>query len=98
MSRERIAIDISDAPGLLELAEEVRRTNKPRVLRRADEDLAVIAPIKKKVTRSPFKKKSEADIDAFLAAAGSWKDMDTDKIKEDIAESRRISTKPRPEL
>lgn len=98
MASEYIPLDISTAHDLLELAEEVRRTNRPRLLRRANEDIAVIAPVRKRPVRSPFKKKSSADIASFLSAAGSWKDEDTDKLKADIYESRRLSTRPRPDL
>ena|SRR5436190_22716760 len=36
-----------------------------------------------------------ADREAFLASLGGWKDLvDTDKLVEDIYESRRISTRP----
>lgn len=100
MASEYAPIDISkgNAPDLAELAEEVHRTNRPRVLRRADEDIAVIAPVKRPVKRSLFKKKSQADIEAFLSAAGSWNDEDTDALKEAISASRHLSTKPRPEL
>lgn len=38
-------IDIDDVPELVALAEEVRRTNKPRVLRRGSEDIAMLAPV-----------------------------------------------------
>jgi len=30
---------------------------------------------------------------AFIAAAGSWKDIDTEKLKEQIYESRKISSR-----
>lgn len=85
MASEYAPVDVSNTPELLKLAEDVRKTNRPRVLRRADEDIAVITPVKKKAVRSPFKEKTQADIDAFLAAAGSWKDEDTDKLKETIS-------------
>lgn len=47
MASEYASIDLSKGkmPDLAELAEEVHRTNRPRVLRRADEEIAVIAPI-----------------------------------------------------
>ncbi|MDP8923496.1 MAG: hypothetical protein M3O34_11540 [Chloroflexota bacterium] len=38
------SLDISNVPGLIEIAEEVRRTREPRVLRRNHEDLAIILP------------------------------------------------------
>lgn len=37
-------MDISAAPELLALAEEVRRTGRPRLLRRANTDLALLVP------------------------------------------------------
>ncbi len=101
MAHELTPIDISatGGPSLANVAEEVRRTNRPRLLRRADEDIAVISPVRKPAQRSPFKQKSQADIDAFLSSAGGWKDIvDTDKLKADIAASRQLPIKPRPEL
>ena len=100
MAPEYPAIDISKdtAPNLAELAEEVHRTNRPRILRWADEDIAVIAPVKKAAKRPTLPKKSPEDMEAFWSSFGSWKDVDTEQLKADIAESRRISTKPRPEL
>lgn len=38
-------IDISNVPELLRLAEEVQQSNKPRLLTRDDEQLAVIMPV-----------------------------------------------------
>lgn len=101
MASEYAPIDIStgNAPDLAALADEVHRTNRPRVLRRADEEIAVIVPVKKRAVRSPFRKKSQADVEAFLSSAGGWKDVvDTDKLKADIAASRRLPVKPRPDL
>lgn len=98
MATEYISVDISKTPDLLEVVEEVHRTNKPCLLRRADEELAIISPVKKGAKRSPFKRKSPADMEAFLSSAGGWKDVDTDRLKADIYESRRLSTKPRPDL
>lgn len=54
--------------------------------------------MKKETKRSAPRKKSKADIASFLASAGGWKDVDTDRLKEDIYESRHLSTKPRPDL
>ncbi|GEM_PF-4145758 len=45
MSRETEPIDVSDVPELLHLAEEVRATRSSRLLRRADDDLALLVPI-----------------------------------------------------
>lgn len=96
-------IDISNNPDLLRLAEDVRRRNTSAVLRNGDEEIAVVMPITDAGTRtarrSPFKKKSQADIDAFLASAGGWKDLvDTEQLKREIAESRARSGRPPIEL
>ena len=44
------------------------------------------------------KGKTEKDLEAFRSAAGSWKDVDTDKLMADIYESRRHSSRPPVEL
>jgi hypothetical protein len=55
MAHEDPAIDLNkgDVPDLAELAEEVHRTNRPRLIRRADEDIAIISPIRKVAKRQP---------------------------------------------
>ena len=100
MAHEYPAIDLNSGhvPDIAALAEEVHRTKQPRVIRRADEDLAVIVPVKKAVKRRALPKKSPEDMEAFWSSFGSWKDVDTEQLKAANAESRRISTKPRPEL
>jgi hypothetical protein len=102
MAHEHETLDISNNPDLLRLAEEVRRRNSATVLRNGSEDVAVMMPVvstgKRKATRSPFRKKSAADMAAFFASFGGWKDVDTDRLKADIYESRNRSTSPRPEL
>ncbi len=91
-------IDISDVPEILRLAEEVRLAGEPRVLRRDGEDLAVVVPLPKPKKHRRGHVLSAADYEAFRSAAGGWKDLDTDKLIEDIYESRRISTRPPVEL
>jgi len=97
MAEQPKAIDISDVPDILRLAEEVRRAGEPRVLRRDGEDLAMVVPLPR-AKKSRFKKPTEADLEAFRSAAGGWSDIDTDKLIENIYESRRISTRPPVEL
>jgi hypothetical protein len=96
-------IDISNNPDLLRIAEEVRRRNTSTVLRNGNEDVAIMTPVadgaKRTTGRSPIKKKSAAAMAIFLSSAGGWKDLvDTDKLKADIYESRRLSTRPHPDL
>jgi hypothetical protein len=61
MAKEPKHIDISGIPELLSIAEEVRRTNEPRILRQDSEDLAILAPIKTVAKRSAKGKPTSAD-------------------------------------
>lgn len=88
-------IDISNDPELLKLAEEVHTTHEPRILRRDDEDLAVLMPITPKRKR---KGKTEKDLEIFRSAAGRWKDVDADKLLADISADRARSNRPPVEL
>jgi hypothetical protein len=45
MSKELKHIDASQLPDLLRIAEEVRRTKEPRLIRRNGQDLAVVSPV-----------------------------------------------------
>ena len=45
MASKSHPIDISRMPELAHLADEVRRTQTPRVLRQGEEDLAVLMPV-----------------------------------------------------
>ena len=66
------------------------------VVEKDGEALVVLKPVRPKVKRR--RKKSAAAHKAFLAAAGSWKDIDTDKFLADNQASRDISTRPHVEL
>lgn len=57
MTQEVEAMDISDRPELVRLAEEVRRTQRARVLRRDGEDLAMLTPLEAPKKRSRKSKK-----------------------------------------
>lgn len=96
--RELKAVDISDAPDLLRLAEEVRDTKEPRLLRRDTEDIAVIMPVKPITTRRSKRTLTPADYEAFRSAAGGWSEVDTDKLITDIYADRAISDRPPVDL
>ena len=98
MPRNLRSIDISHVPELLRIVEEVRATNEPRVLRREGEDLAILVPSSSTKRTRPRRAKTTADYEAFRSAAGSWRDVDTDKLVSEIYESRRRSTRPPVEL
>ncbi|MCC7366673.1 MAG: hypothetical protein IT303_20110 [Dehalococcoidia bacterium] len=94
MRDEERSVDISGDTKLRTLAEEVQATQEPCTLRRDGEEIARIVPVKPRRKRR-YRVPSEADMAAFRAAAGAWKDMDTDKLVEDIYASRDAGL-PRP--
>jgi hypothetical protein len=95
MATEFKSVDISDTPELVRLAEEVRATREPRVLRRGGEDVAVLAPIPPASGRRAGRHRTAADYAAFRASAGSWKDVDVDRFLADNEASRNRSSRPR---
>ena len=60
MAKELKPLDITSDPELLRLAEEVRNSGESRVLTRADEELAVVSPMKsirrRRAKKGPFTK------------------------------------------
>jgi hypothetical protein len=94
MTRETAAIDISTMPDLAQLAEEVARTRIPRLLRRGDEDIAVLSPARPK-RRPRGKRVTQADIDAALSVVGSWKDIEAaETLKRELDEARSDNSPP----
>jgi hypothetical protein len=59
--KEPKRIDISSMPELLRMAQEVRSSNEPRILKQENEDLAMLTPIKPKAKRTPRGKPTTAD-------------------------------------
>lgn len=88
MANGSIVVDVSHLPEVLGLAEEVRASGKSRILRRDDEEVAIIAPVTPARSRSKGKK-TQVDYDAFRSAAGGWEDIDTDRLVAAINEDRR---------
>jgi hypothetical protein len=98
MARETISsIDISDAPELLRLAEEVRRSGKPRVLRHRAEELALLTPLRRRA-KGAGQPTAEQTRQALLASAGSWRDVDIDAFLAENRRSREQQTRPPVEL
>ncbi len=89
-----IPIDISNIPELVRIAEEVDATKTSRELKWENKPIALITPITQ--TKSQRKRgKTKADYEAFRSAAGGWKGLvDTEQLKKDIYESRKLSTRP----
>lgn len=88
------AIDISNMPELVRIAEEVDATKTPRELKRENKTVAVIMPVAIKDRTKKGRVKTKADYEAFKSAAGGWKDIDTDKLIANIYASRRRSNRP----
>jgi hypothetical protein len=86
-------IDIGDDPALLRIVEEVRAGNKPRVLRKDGEDLAMVVPLPRR-KKLPLKKPTAADLAAFRSAVGAWGDLDTDALIENTYRAREEGTRP----
>jgi len=92
-------IDITNIPELVRIAEEVEATKTARQLMRDNEPVALITPVRPAGKAAKHKAKTTADYEAFKSAAGGWKGLvDTEKLKRDIYESRKISTRPPIEL
>jgi hypothetical protein len=72
MQREIKRIDISNVPELLRIAEEVRITHQPHILRRDSEDVAILMPVTPSSQRRAKRELTKSDYQAFLSAAGSW--------------------------
>lgn len=84
-------VDIGALPELSRLAEEVRNTGRPRLLRRDGEPLAMIVPIHSgRSARLTRRKPTARDLDAFRAAAGSWSDVDVDRFLADAYAARDV--------
>jgi hypothetical protein len=96
MARTYKPVDISGLPELVRLAEEVRDLDEPRLLRVGEDDIAVLVPLRGASRKQ--RRKTEAELNATRSAAGSWADIDTDQLVEDIYARRRISDRPPVEL
>ncbi len=95
MTREIRRIDVSDMPELRALAQRVRAAQEAHVLRVAGEDLAIVAPLPRRRLRRR-RARSEQDIAAFQASAGSWADVDADGLIADIYATRDRTNRPPP--
>ena len=88
MAKELRAIDITQLPDVLRIAEEVRSTQQPRVLRRNSEDLAVVMPI------APFKSTRSTETEARIWSdvgvqdpMAVWANYDPKRVKAALKQS-----------
>lgn len=73
MAEQRTPIDITNMPDLVGIVEEVQRTKRPRVLRREEQDVAVVVPLPSDMDTAG--NPSAAAVAAALAAGGSWEGL-----------------------
>jgi hypothetical protein len=86
-----VSIDISDNAELLRIAEEVQTSQSDWVLRRGDEPLAVVKPVRR---RRSSVAKAEADREAFLSSFGSWRELVDVDTFERLTKASRASSRP----
>ena len=92
MNSNLTPLDISNRPDILKLAEEVQKTNTPRVLTRDQQSIAVVMPL------TPGDPHGQVDIwkgydatrvrEALAQSAGTLADVDIEALKRDIAQAR----------
>lgn len=97
LTKEAHTFDLRSNPELARLAAQVRTSKQPLLLRDAGETVAVLVPVdqpKPRRRRTP----TEADKQAFLSSFGGWMgNVDAERLKRDLAESRGIVRRP-PDL
>jgi hypothetical protein len=99
MASERDTIDISNNPDLLRIVEAMRQRNTSAVLTNGAEDVAVVTPIGEATKPRGKRVKTQADHDAFVRAAGSWKGIiDAEAFKAYIRERRKTANRPSVKL
>lgn len=108
MASEARTIEISDVGDLGALVEELRRSRTSRILRQDGEDVAVLTPLTRAVPPKgarPGRRVRPATAEAIArsqagirAAAGSWRDVDTERLKSDLRLQRTLVTRPPLEL
>lgn len=92
------AIDISENPELLRLVDRLRGSRGSVVLRRGEEDVALVTPAKPS-QGIRWRQPTEEDYAAFRSAAGSWQGhLDAEQFIKDNRARRQIATRPPVDL
>jgi hypothetical protein len=90
MSSYLTPIDISHNPELSRIAERVEAAEKPLALTKDKKTIAVIMPVNK-----AKQQQARTDYAGILKTFGTWKDVDTKKLKEAVYTARqRTNTRP----
>ena len=99
MAKETVHIPldqfVTDVRAVFEL---VAATGESVVVDRADGVSAVLRPAPARKPGRAKRTVSAADYEAFLKSAGSWYDVDTEALKQDIEESRGLPARAAVEL
>jgi hypothetical protein len=96
MAETETVIDVSEVPELRRIAERVRESRTPVILRTEDGEVAKVVPLRPRPRRS-VRPKTQEDFEEFRAAFGSWQDVDIDELKL-RAKRARGSRRPSLEL
>jgi hypothetical protein len=94
MTAEPVYLDISDNAELKALAEEVRRSGRPRVLRAGGREIAVLSPAPAEPPTLADPSDIWAGYDgervraALEASRGAFAGVDTEQLKRDIKAAR----------
>lgn len=78
-------VDISGMTEVTRLVDEASEADVPLILRRGDEDVAILTPV---TSGRKNWKPTDEQISAVRSAAGGWKDMDVDELIEQIYRDR----------
>jgi hypothetical protein len=92
MNAPHTTIDISKKPELLRLAEEVKTSGKPRLLKNHRETVAVLMPAD--TLRQGTDTRKQTAYEAIKATVGSSKDIDTDALLAHIYRAREEGSRP----
>ncbi len=76
--------------------DRVVRERKPVLVEKRGKVLVLLTPVQARSTNR--RRTSMTNRKAFLAAAGSWKRIDTDKFIADVYASRKRSSRPSVQL
>ena len=81
--------NITNQTDFLRLVEELNRTHRPRALKQGNKTVAMLLPA------DTAKKPKQGDYEGILKTFGSWKHVDTARLKEDLYAARQ-KTNARP--
>jgi hypothetical protein len=93
MAQEAQPIDVQTLPDMTRLAREVNETGKARLIQ-VGGDVVRLSPARPRAPL-PRKRPTPDDIQAALAAAGSWKGLvDAEQLKRDLDDARSSDARP----